>query len=274
MKISIKSIEKTYRGGIQALQGLSLEMPQGVTGLLGPNGAGKSTLMNLLVGLSRPSNGQIWIDGQPLEKNLRRFYSNLGFLPQHFIPYPSLTVFEFLDYMALLKEIGPAEQRKQCIKRVLGLTHLEEVQARRTSALSGGMRQRLGIAQAMLNEPALLVLDEPTSGLDPQERQSFCNLLAGIAFGRSVLIASHIIGDLASFCEQLIVLEKGRLIYFGTPDCLCQQVEGQVREVHLPVSGMEELQKHWVVTHSRKDGDLIVWRASVADLDSRLQGKW
>jgi ABC-type multidrug transport system ATPase subunit len=265
MDIQLNQVSKTYAshrhpGRTQALQPITTQLCAGVTGLLGPNGAGKSTLMNLLVGLVSPSQGEITINGKPLQKQAKSFYSTLGYLPQQFDPYPTLTVDEYLHYLAILKGIPGRPNRKARVQQTLEQTHLTEYQHWRIKSLSGGLRQRVGIAQALLNDPRVLILDEPTVGLDPEERLAFRNLLAGLAFGRTVLISSHIISDLSASCEALMILDRGRLIYTGPPHCLCKRARGKVWEARVAASQFEQFQATQRVITSRKEGNVVTAR--------------
>lgn len=260
MNITIHTVHKSYPGGVTALAGVSAGLEPGVTGLVGPNGAGKSTLINLIVGLILPGRGELRVDGRPLEQQRGHLYRNLGYLPQSFQPYPALSVVEFLDYMAILKGLNAPRLRRERVADVLHSLNLEAYARRRTAALSGGTRQRLGIAQALLNRPQLLVLDEPTAGLDPEERQRFHSLLAGLACDRTVLIASHILNDLAATCSHLLVLEQGRLLWDGTPEGLRQRARGRVWEVSLPAADFERCRPAWQVVNARVEGAQVVAR--------------
>ncbi len=260
MAIQVMHLSKHYPGGVKALRDVSFILQPGVTGLLGPNGAGKSTLINLLVGLLNPSEGEIAIDGEPLMGCRETLYTWLGYLPQQFTPYPSLTVYEFLDYMAMLKGLESSHQRRARIDAVLGIVHMEEYRRRRSGTLSGGLRQRLGIAQALLNDPEILILDEPTAGLDPDERMSFRTWLAGMARRRTVLFSSHIVSDLAATCERLLILEQGELLYDGAPAALQDRARGHVWEVQTPAAELESLSSTATVVNARKEGSQVIVR--------------
>jgi len=218
LKIELKNLQKTYKGGKAALKNISLTLASpSLIGLVGPNGAGKSTLMKLLTANLLPSSGEIRIDGLPLIKQEKPLKSSLGYLPQEFGLFEDLTTAQFLDYMAALKCIE-RKAAKDEIDRVIALTHLEDKRKAKIRTLSGGQKQRVGIAQALLGEPKLLIFDEPTVGLDPAERVAFRNLFTDTAKNRLVILSTHIIEDVQSACDHLIVLNRGEILYAGTPD--------------------------------------------------------
>lgn len=226
MEINIQNVSMVYPSGRQALKDLSLDLrTPSLIGLLGPNGAGKSTLMKLLVAALLPTTGTIRINGSPLDKAERQLKSQLGYLPQDFGLFDELTVYQFLDYMAALKGLN---RPKDEIQRVLKAVNLEEKAKSRIRTLSGGQRQRVGIAQALLGDPAFLVFDEPTVGLDPEERIHFRNLFSQTAQERLVLLSTHIIEDVQSVCDQQVVIDRGSVLFSGTPAQLIQAAEGHV----------------------------------------------
>lgn len=216
MKISVENLNMTYKTGKKALKDVSLQIESpSLIGLLGPNGAGKSTLMKLLVAGLIPTSGDIFMDGVPLLKNEKNLKASLGYLPQSFGLYDELTVWQFLDYMAALKGI---KNSKKVIKEVIEKTNLTEKRKARISTLSGGQRQRVGIAQALMGNPELLIFDEPTVGLDPEERINFRNLFSKTAQDKIVLLSTHIIEDVQSVCDKLIVINHGQILFTGTPE--------------------------------------------------------
>lgn len=226
MNITVRNLSMTYPTGKRALQDVSFEMQSpNLIGLLGPNGAGKSTLMKLLVAELMPTTGEIRLDGAPLIKNERRLKATLGYLPQSFGLYDELTVWQFLDYMSALKGI---KNSRAAIEKAILETNLVEQQRTRISTLSGGQRQRVGIAQALLGSPKLLILDEPTVGLDPEERVNFRNLFSKTAEDKIVLLSTHIIEDVQSVCNRLIVINHGKILFDGTPDELIRVAQGHV----------------------------------------------
>ena len=226
MEINIQHVSMTYPNGKQALKDLDLDLKApSLVGLLGPNGAGKSTLMKLLVAALMPTGGAIRVDGQPLDKSDRALKEKLGYLPQDFGLFDELTVKQFLDYMAALKGV---QEPKAAIQSVIQAVNLEEKARAKIRTLSGGQRQRVGIAQALLGDPPFLIFDEPTVGLDPEERIHFRNLFSRTAQDRLVLLSTHIIEDVQSVCDRLVVIDHGQILFTGTPEQLIQAAEGHV----------------------------------------------
>ena len=226
MDIQIQNLSMTYPTGKRALQNISLQLKSpNLIGLLGPNGAGKSSLMKLLVGALLQTEGKIILDGKPLAQSERRLKAQLGYLPQSFGLYDELSVWQFLDYMAALKGIP---NPKSAIDSAIQATNLGEKRKAAIRTLSGGQRQRVGIAQAILGNPNFLIFDEPTVGLDPEERIGFRNLFSEMAQNRLVLLSTHIIEDVQSVCNQLIVIHQGRVRFSGTPSQLIHMAQGHV----------------------------------------------
>ena len=225
MEIRIEHLSMTYPSGKQALKDLDLELKApSLIGLLGPNGAGKSTLMKLVAALL-PTRGEILVDGQPLDRTERLLKARLGYLPQDFGLFDELAVTQFLDYMAALKGIGDP---KAAIQKAIRAVNLEEKARAKIRTLSGGQRQRVGIAQAILGDPPFLIFDEPTVGLDPEERIHFRNLFSHAAQDRLVLLSTHIIEDVQSVCDQLVVIDRGQILFAGTPEHLIRSASGHV----------------------------------------------
>jgi ABC-type multidrug transport system ATPase subunit len=229
MRIEISGLTKTY-GRVAALDGVDLVVPTGMFGLLGANGAGKTTLMRILAGLVRPTAGQVTVGGHDLGTGAGRtaVQHTLGYLPQDLGVYPDLTARQFLDYVALLKGMDERTARRRRVAELLELVTLTADADRRLRGFSGGMRQRVGIAQALLADPQLLIVDEPTAGLDPQERIRFRTLLSQFAGRRTVLLSTHIVEDIAQTCREVAVLARGRLIFRGTVEDLTGRAEGRV----------------------------------------------
>lgn len=246
MKIQIKNLSKSYKK-VRALNNVdfSIESPC-LIGLVGPNGAGKSTLMKLLVGQLIPTEGSIHIDGMELCKNENYLKERLGYLPQDFGLYDNLTVYEFLDYMAAVKGIKSNVKSKinQCIKK----TNLNDKKDKKIKTLSGGQKQRVGIAQAFLNDPELLIVDEPTVGLDPEERIKFRNLFSENASDKLVILSTHIIEDVEAICNLLIIMDKGKILYLGSPSELIKRAEGHVSTIHVKNEGESEIQGDFKIT--------------------------
>ena len=226
MELKIQNVSMTYPSGKQALKGLNLDLKSpSLIGLLGPNGAGKSTLMKLLVAALMPTGGNILVDGTPLNKSESQLKASLGYLPQDFGLFDELTVTQFLDYMAALKGL---KNPKAAIREVVAAVNLEEKARAKIRTLSGGQRQRVGIAQALLGDPPFLIFDEPTVGLDPEERIHFRNLFSRTAEEHLVLLSTHIIEDVQSVCDQIVVIHHGTILFTGTPEQLIQSAAGHV----------------------------------------------
>jgi ABC-type multidrug transport system ATPase subunit len=241
--IEISGLTKIYGMGpkaVRALSGIDLQIHSGMFGLLGPNGAGKTTLMRILAGIVNPSSGIVRIDGHDieLEEGKRAVKSMLGYLPQELGMYPELTAMQFVDYMAILKGLENPGQRARRVEQVLEMVGLHESARRKIKGFSGGMKRRVGIAQALVNDPKLLIVDEPTAGLDPEERIRFRNLLVNLAADRVVLLSTHIVEDIGQTCRDLAVLSQGQVIFRGSPAALMQAAAGHVWT--LMISGLEK----------------------------------
>ncbi|PCL89832.1 ABC transporter ATP-binding protein [Paenibacillus lautus] len=234
--ITIEHLSKTYRKGAWALLDVSLQLDKGMTGLLGPNGAGKTTLMRILATLLTPTSGQVRVNGISLGRP-EEIRQMIGYLPQHFHIYPQLTGRDYLDYAAAMKGITDRSARLKEISRLLEMVNLQEKADKKVRTYSGGMKQRLGIAQALLGSPDILIVDEPTSGLDPQERVRFRNVLTRFSIDRTVLLSTHIVADIESNCRRIAVMNKGRLAMNGSLPELQACGKGQVWEA---VMGHEE----------------------------------
>lgn len=229
MEIKIENLNKIYPGGNWALKDIQLDIPNGMFGLLGPNGAGKSSLMRILVTLMKPSSGKVTVGGYDLMKNRKEIREMLGYLPQDFRFFAKLKTWEFLDYTARLAGMKNKARRNDAVDRMLEEVGLFEARDRNANRLSGGMKRRLGIAQALINDPKIIIVDEPTTGLDPEERIRFRNLLSHISSRDVIIILStHIVGDISSTCENVALLNRGKLAYAGSPEGLVKQAEGHV----------------------------------------------
>ncbi|MFW5754956.1 MAG: ABC transporter ATP-binding protein [Tangfeifania sp.] len=229
MQIKIEGLSKVYKNGNYAVKNLNLEIPNGMFGLLGPNGAGKSTLMRILVTLMKPSKGTVKVNGLDLAKNRREIRSMLGYLPQDFSFFSKLKTYEFLDYAARLAGMKNGTARRTAVDQMLEEVGLFEARDRNANKLSGGMKRRLGIAQALINNPKIIIVDEPTTGLDPEERIRFRNLLSTISTRDVIIILStHIVGDISSTCHNMALLNNGELAFSGSPEQLVKKAEGNV----------------------------------------------
>ncbi|MDQ1293723.1 MAG: type transport system ATP-binding protein [Actinomycetota bacterium] len=236
MHIDITDLSKVYRGGATALNNLTLSVADGLFGLLGSNGAGKTTLMRVLCGILPASSGQVVIDGHDLSTaaGARAVKQSLGYLPQDLQLYPDLTGREFLDYIGLLKGLDDDRARREQIQQLLEQVALNDDAGRRTREYSGGMKRRLGIAQALLGNPRLVIVDEPTAGLDPEERIRFRTLLASLGAGRTVILSTHILDDVSQTCPEVAVLSHGQLVYRGPTLGLAEEARGKVTTVLTP----------------------------------------
>ena len=233
MDITVEQLTKVYRGGIHALDGIDLRIGTGTFGLLGPNGAGKTTLMRVLVTLIQPSSGRVTIGGYSLHdgQGKQAVKKVLGYLPQELGLYPDLTAAEFVDYAAILKGLREPVARKRRVLEILEIVGLSADRNRKLKTFSGGMKRRVGIAQAIVNDPQVIVVDEPTAGLDPEERIRFRNLLTRLGRDRTVLLSTHIVEDIAQSCRQVAVQAKGRILFTGTVSELARQASGFVWQV-------------------------------------------
>ena len=253
MRIRIQNLSKTYgRGIVPALSNLNLEIRHGTFGLLGPNGAGKTTLIKILSTQMEPSEGTVEIDGWDLCKDRAEVRRRLGYLPQHFGAYSQLSAWEFLDYMGRLGGLHQKRQRQERVGQVLEDVALYEARERKTGTFSGGMRRRLGIAQAILADPEFIIVDEPTVGLDPEERIRFRGILGRLSANRTILISTHIVGDISSTCEDLAVLRQGQLIFHGAPEDFVAKAEG----------------KTWILQTGDDDFEAIANRFSVVNISA------
>jgi len=227
--IKIENLNKIYPNGNYALKKLNLEIPNGMFGLLGPNGAGKSTLMRILVTLMKPTNGKVTVNDLDLARHRREIRAMLGYLPQDFSFFSKLKTYEFLDYTARLAGMKNGPARRAAVDQMLEEVGLFEARDRNANKLSGGMKRRLGIAQALINDPKIIIVDEPTTGLDPEERIRFRNLLSTISTRDVIIILStHIVGDISSTCNNMALLNKGSLAFNGSPEELIKEAEGNV----------------------------------------------
>jgi len=255
MELIIEGVSKLYRGKVWGLRDFSLKLGPGVLGLLGPNGAGKSTLMRILATVTRPTEGRALWNGADIVKSPNTVRFALGYLPQDFGVYPNLSALEFLEYLAAVKGISASAARKRIVE-LLELVNLADAARRPLGGYSGGMRQRVGIAQALLNDPRLLIVDEPTAGLDPEERVRFRNLLSELSGDRIVILSTHIVSDVEAVATGIALIDHGRLIVHGAPEALLGTVSGRVWEVVVPSEELAGLRERCLVssTAHRSDG--------------------
>lgn len=254
MRLTIEGAGKRYRGNVWGLRDFTLELGPGVLGLLGPNGAGKSTLMRILATITKPTEGRVRWNGTDIVRSPNELRSVLGYLPQDFGVYPNLNALEFLEYMAAVKGLDPGAARRR-IEELLVLVNLTEARKRPLGGYSGGMKQRIGIAQALLNDPKLLIVDEPTVGLDPEERVRFRNLLSDLGGERIVLLSTHIVSDVEATATSIAMIDQGRLLAHAAPEELLRSVEGRVWEWILPSSDLPAARERWKISSTIRRAD-------------------
>src|ERR1700709_2043869 len=226
--LSIQNLPHVYARGVRALNSVNLEIPRGMFGLLGPNGAGKSTLMRCVATLQIPTAGTITFDGIDVRAQPERLRAQLGYLPQDFGVYPRVTAYDMLDHMAVLKGVTRRGERRETVEALLNQVNLWSVRKKSIAGFSGGMRQRFGIAQALIGNPALLIVDEPTAGLDPEERNRFLNLLAEVGESVVVILSTHIVEDVSALCSNMAILAGGKIVLRGKPGELIATMQGRV----------------------------------------------
>lgn len=249
MELVVKHISKRYKD-IQALNKIDLVFTPGVWGLLGANGAGKSTLMEILIGNKTATSGAIFLDGRPVKKLNEEYRASIGYLPQNFSSGAKITVADYLEYVAALKGISKLETKKR-IRYVIELMELRKYVHKYVDKLSGGTRQRVGVAQALLNDPPILVLDEPTSGLDPKERIRLRSIISKMGKEKIIILSTHIVSDIESIANQNIILKRGRLIDVGATEELLNTISGKVWEVTIPIEQTEDFEKNHTVINIR-----------------------
>jgi ABC-2 type transport system ATP-binding protein len=254
MHLSIESVTKRYRGGVEALSDFTLRVGSGVLGLLGPNGAGKSTLMRIVATVTRPTSGRVTWNGADLAREPDTLRAVLGYLPQDFGVYPNLTAGEFLEYLAAAKGLPTSSARRR-IDELLQLLNLTESRGRRLGSFSGGMKQRVGIAQALLNDPRLLIVDEPTGGLDPEERVRFRNLLGDLSGDRVVILSTHIVSDVEAAATSIALIASGRLLEHASPEDLLRGAEGRCWEWVVPSAALPTIKREHRVSGTMRRGD-------------------
>ena len=254
MQLVIDRAGKLYRGQLWALRNFSLELGPGVLGLLGPNGAGKTTLMNIIATITRATEGAITWNGIDIARQPDAVRAVLGYLPQDFGVYPNLNAVEFLEYFAAVKGLGRATSRRR-IDELLDLVNLSGVRKWPLGGYSGGMRQRVGIAQALLNDPQLLIVDEPTAGLDPEERVRFRNLLADLSGDRIVILSTHIVSDVEATATDIALISAGTLVAHATPEELLREATGRVWEWVIPSSDLAAIRQRYLISGTVRRGD-------------------
>lgn len=259
MELTIKNISKTYSNGLKALDNINLTIGKGMFGLLGPNGAGKSSLMRTIAGLQAPDSGEIHLGSLNALTQKEELRKILGYLPQDFGFYPKVNAVELLTHFAILKGISNKKDRKEIVDGLLHQTNLYEARKRNVSEYSGGMRQRFGIAQALLGNPKLIIVDEPTAGLDPMERNRFHNLLSEIGENTIVILSTHIVDDVKNLCNRLVILNSGQIILDGTPNGVIEDFQGKIWKKQMEKTEVEAAKAHLhVISTHVTDGKVEV----------------
>jgi len=248
VQVEISGLHKVYPGGVHALQGIDLTIPPGIFGLLGPNGSGKTTLMRILATLLEPTSGEVRVGGHDVRKEKAEVRELLGYLPEDYGFYPNLSAYEMLDYLALLCRINDRKERQARIEQALQRVNLSQVAGQRVGTFSGGMKRRLGIAQAILNNPAILIMDEPTSGLDPEERVRLRNLLAELAGDRVVILSTHIVNDIATIGQHLAIIREGVCLFSGKLPDLLGPLRGRTWIIDIEEDELGRVREEYFVT--------------------------
>ncbi|MCL6606369.1 MAG: ABC transporter ATP-binding protein [Paenibacillus sp.] len=264
MNLTIENVSKKYKGDSYGLRDLSLQINTGVLGLLGPNGAGKSTLMRILSTITQPTAGKVSWNGLDISKDPNAVRSILGYLPQDFGVYPHLNAVEFLEYLAAIRGLDHKIAKKR-ITELLFLLNLHEVCKKPLNSFSGGMKQRVGIAQALLNDPKLLIVDEPTVGLDPEERMRFRNLLTELSGDRIVILSTHIVSDVEATATDIAIVNKGRLVIQATPSELLDTAVGKVWEWLVPGDTWMEVRKQLLISSTIQSSEGVRMKV-IADI--------
>jgi ABC-type multidrug transport system ATPase subunit len=263
--LTITGVSKLYRGKVWGLKEFSLTQEPGILGLVGPNGAGKSTLMRILATITKPTEGTVTWNGTDIIQAPDRLRAVLGYLPQDFGVYPNLNAVEFLEYMAAIKGLDGRAARQR-IDELLQVVNLVDARKRPLGGYSGGMKQRVGIAQALLNDPQLLIVDEPTAGLDPEERVRFRYLLSDLSGERIVILSTHIVSDVEASATQIALIRQGRLLGCETPEALLRGVEGKVWEWTVPSTELTTLRERHLISSTIRHSDGVQVRAVVSEM--------
>ncbi len=269
MQLRIENLSKTYKNGVKALDNVSLTIPCGMYGLLGPNGAGKSTLMRTLATLQDPDSGSVHLDDLDVLRRKEEVRKVLGYLPQEFGVYPRVSAQDMLNHLAVLKGVTRSGERKELVESMLKRCNLYNDRKKALSGYSGGMRQRFGIAQALITNPKLLIVDEPTAGLDPGERNRFYNLLSEVGEQVIIILSTHIVEDVMDLCTRMAIINTGRVLYEGAPDQAIAQLEGRIWKRTIDKSSLAEYQQRYkIVSNKLVGGRPFLHVYSEAHLDS------
>jgi ABC-type multidrug transport system ATPase subunit len=258
-ELRISNLSKTYPNGVRALHDVTLSIPTGMFGLIGPNGAGKSTLMRTIATLQEPDSGSVTLNGLDVLREKEEVRKILGYLPQEFGVYPRISAEAMLDHLAVLKGIVDRGARQRAVDRLLHQTNLHDVRKKKLGTFSGGMKQRFGIAQALLGDPRLIIVDEPTAGLDPEERLRFLNLLSAIGENIVVILSTHIVEDVSDLCQEMAIISEGRLLLTGRPQEAMRELEGKVWQKVIDRERLADYQsRHRVISTHLVGGRTVV----------------
>ena len=272
MELKIENLSKTYSNGVQALKNISLTIPQGMFGLLGPNGAGKSSLMRTMATLQRADSGSIQMGDIDILKDTDQVREILGYLPQEFGVYPKVTSYRMLDHIASLKGVSNKGERKDLVEALLNKTNLWHVRNKNLGTYSGGMKQRFGIAQALIGSPKLIIVDEPTAGLDPAERVRFHNLLSEIGENTIIILSTHIVEDVANLCKDMAIICLGEVVAQGNPTELTQRVQGKIWKKMIDKKDLDAYRaEHQVISTHLKAGRTMIHVYSDGQPDSSFE---
>jgi ABC-2 type transport system ATP-binding protein len=251
MELRIENLTKVYPNGVRALDAVSLTIPRGLFGLLGPNGAGKSTLMRILATLQEADSGSVTLNGLNVLKQKDEVRKILGYLPQDFGVYPKISALDMLDHLALLKGFVRRGERRELVAALLQRVNLWDLRKKALSGFSGGMRQRFGIAQALIGDPTLLIVDEPTAGLDPSERNRFYNLLSEVGENVVVILSTHIVQDVMELCTNTAIIDRGRVMFEGAPDIAIRELEGKIWQRTIAKAELPDFEKRFKVISNK-----------------------
>jgi len=257
--LQISNLSKTYPNGVAALQDVSLDIPTGMYGLLGPNGAGKSTLMRTVATLQQPDTGSVTFDGLDVLREPAELRKQLGYLPQDFGVYPRISALDMMDHLAILKGFTRKKERTKIVENLLVQTNLIDVRKKALAGFSGGMRQRFGIAQALIGDPQLIIVDEPTAGLDPEERNRFLNLLSDIGENKVVILSTHIVDDVTNLCPRMAIIANGKIVRDGRPGELIAGLSGSLWSKTVDRGDVEEHKsRHTVISSHLNAGRCVL----------------
>jgi ABC-2 type transport system ATP-binding protein len=251
MELRIENLSKVYPNGVRALDNVSLTIPRGLFGLLGPNGAGKSTLMRILATLQEADSGTVTLENLDVLHQKEEVRKILGYLPQDFGVYPKISALDMLDHLALLKGFVRAGERRQLVDALLQRVNLWDVRKKALTGFSGGMRQRFGIAQALIGDPTLLIVDEPTAGLDPSERNRFYNLLSEVGENVVVILSTHIVQDVMELCTNTAIIDRGRVMFSGAPEIAIRELDGKIWQRAIAKSELPDYEKRFKVISNK-----------------------